>query len=123
MSMSPSLAELLPKIKSLSYLFTDSEGTSVAHCLDLDLVATGENREVAERRLDNLVRAQIRTISERFNFADLNFSAPPDYWTKFWEGQEFKKARLELDVPPNFVLAVEQKVCVPVFMRAMPSAA
>jgi hypothetical protein len=118
-----SLGELLPKIKSLSYLFTDSNGASVAHCLDLDLVATGENREIAERRLDNLVRAQIRTISERFNFADLNFSAPPDYWTKFYDGQEFKKAKLELEVPPNFVLPVEQKVYVPVFMRAMPTAA
>lgn len=120
--MSMPLGELLPKISSLSYLFTDSEGTTVAHCLDLDLVATGEDRDIAERRLDTLVRAQIKTIVNRFTFADLNFAAPHEYWDRFYKGQEFKKAQLELDVPP-IVVDVEQKVYVPVFMRALAFAA
>jgi len=109
--------ELLHKISSLSYLFTDSQGATVAHCLELDLVAAGPDKEIAERRLNSLVRAQIKTVARRFNFADLNFSAPPEYWDRFYEGQEFKKAQLELEVPP-IVVAVEQKVAVPVFMRA-----
>lgn len=112
------LGELLPKIKSLSYLFTDSAGTTVAHCLELDLVATGKDRETAERRLGNLIKAQIKTIVNEFNFADLNFAAPPEYWARFYDGQEFKKAQLELEVPP-IIVAVEQKVHVPVFMRAL----
>lgn len=116
------LGELLPKISSLSYLFTDSAGTTVAHCLDLDLVATGPDRDVAEKRLDTLVRAQIKTIVNRLTFADLNFAAPHEYWEKFYEGEEFKKAHLELEVPP-IVIAVEQKVHVPVFMRARTLAA
>jgi hypothetical protein len=116
------LGEVLPKIKSLNYLFTDSRGVVVAHCLDLDLVATGKDRDTAEQRLDNLVRAQIKTIVTRMTFADLNFSAPKEYWDRFYEGEEFKKAQLELDVPP-IVVAVEQKVHVPVFMRALAVAA
>ena len=111
------LGELLPKISSLSYLFTEGGGTVVAHCLELDLVATGNDRDTAERRLDTLVRAQVRTIVQQFNFADLNFPAPQEYWNQFYEGKEFKKTKLELDVPP-LVVAVEQKVNVPVFMRA-----
>lgn len=114
---SSALSELLPKISSLSYLFAESEGVYVAHCLDLDLVATGGNCETAERRLDSLVRAQIRTVASCFNFADLNFKAPERYWDSFYNAKEFKKTKLELEVPP-IVVAVEQKVAIPVFMRS-----
>src|SRR6266849_4274448 len=100
--------ELLSKISSLSYLFREDAGVTIAHCLDLDLVATGENREIAERRLDTLVRAQIKMIVTKLNFADLNFAAPKEYWDQFYDAEEFKKARLELEVPPIFV-NVEQK--------------
>jgi hypothetical protein len=120
MSMTP--GEVLPKIKSLSYLFTQDGGITVAHCLNLDLVATGKDRDVAEQRLDALVRAQIRTIATRFTFTDLNFSAPQEYWDRFYEGQEFKKVQLELEVPP-IILDIEQKMYVPVFMRAIANAA
>lgn len=122
MSMPMPLGEVLPKIKSLSYLFTQDRGITVAHCLNLDLVATGKDRDVAEQRLDSLVRAQIRTIATRFTFADLNFSAPQEYWDRFYEGQEFKKVQLELEVPP-IIVDVEQKYHVPVFMRALATAA
>jgi hypothetical protein len=122
MSMPMPLGEVLPKIKSLSYLFTQDGGTTVAHCLNLDLVATGKDRDVAEQRLDALVRAQIRTIATRFTFADLNFSAPQEYWDRFYEGKEFKKVQLELEVPP-IIVDVEQKLHVPVFMRALANAA
>lgn len=110
------LGELLPKINSLSYLFTESGGMNVAHCLELDLVATATDRDTAEQRLDTLVRCQIKMVANRFNLADLNFSAPQEYWDRFYDAQEFKKAKLELEVPP-IVVAVEQKVAVPVFMR------
>lgn len=109
--------DLLPKIRQLSYLFTDDD-VCIAHCLELDLVATGQTRAVAEKRLDTLVRAQIRMIVAKLNFADLSFAAPQEYWDRFYEGQEFRKAQLELEVPPIFV-AVEQKVHVPVYMRAL----
>jgi hypothetical protein len=111
------LTDLVPKINSLSYLFNESGGVTVAHCLELDLVATGKDCDTAERRLDVLVRAQVRMIVANLNFAELNFSAPQEYWTEFYEGQEFKKVQLELEVPP-IVVSVEQKVAVPVFMRA-----
>jgi hypothetical protein len=113
--------ELFSKISSLSYLFRESEGVTVAQCLDLDLVATGSDRDTAERRLDTLVRAQIKMIVTKLNFADLNFAAPKEYWDQFFEAEEFKKARLELEVPPIFV-NVEQKFLVPVFMRAAVAA-
>lgn len=111
--------ELLPKISSLSYLFRKDGGVTVAHCLDLDIVATGNDCDTAERRLDALVRAQIKMVATKFNFADLNFAAPSEYWDQFYDAQEFKKARLELEIPP-IVVDVEQKVAVPVFMRATP---
>jgi len=120
--MSMNLGELLPKIRSLSYLFTDDPDATVAHCLELDLVATGANRDVAERRLDTLVRAQIKMIVTRLNFADLTFAAPQEYWDRFYEGEEFKKAQLELEVPP-IIVAVQQKVHIPVYMRARALAA
>jgi|SRR5271170_5841153 hypothetical protein len=110
--------EFLPKIRQLSYLFTDDADVCVAHCLELDLVATGQTRSSAERRLDALVRAQIKMIVAKLNFADLTFAAPQEYWDRFYQGQEFKKAQLELEVPP-IIVAVEHKVHVPVFMRAL----
>lgn len=115
------IGEILPKINSLSYLFSESGGATVGHCLELDLVAVGPNREVVEMRLDSLVRAQIKTIATQFNFADLSFSAPSEFWQQFYEGKEFRKTQLELEVPP-IVVAVEQKVAVPVFMRAYAAA-
>ena len=37
----------LPHLNLLHYLLSESEGKHIAHCLDLDLVATADTREKA----------------------------------------------------------------------------
>ena len=49
----------LTTITELHYLFDTSDGKIVAHCLDLDLMASGDTREEAQKRLTACVEQQI----------------------------------------------------------------
>ena len=64
----------------LHYLVAEKSNYGVAHCLDLDLVATAEEGiEEAIRRLDILVRVRF------FTGAFLK-EAPGEFWDRFQSG-------------------------------------
>jgi hypothetical protein len=96
-----------PILRGLSYLFSHEGKLRVAHCLDLDLVASGSTLEEAEDRLNTLVLVQIATAFKSGNWSQLKFTAPPEYWHSIETAQPLESGRLEVEVPP-VVLPVER---------------
>jgi hypothetical protein len=57
----------------------------VAHCLDLDIVATGPSREEAIEALVGAVEAQLSDAWKNGNVGHLFFPAPVEAWRKLAE--------------------------------------
>jgi len=55
----------------------------VAHCLDLDIVETGESVELAMSALAEAVGTQLWYAREHDNFLDLFHPAPREAWQRF----------------------------------------
>lgn len=108
--------QLMPKL--LNYLITESQGRTVAHCLDFDLVAVAGNIQKATHDLDELVRGQLRFIVKTLTLTDLNFRAPQVFWDSYFNGPEVAKTHLELDVPPIGLEVVHRTQKLPVLMRS-----
>lgn len=86
-------------LTALHYLFTPTGGKTVAHCLDLDLVTSGDTLDQAEDRLNAVVIAQIEGCYSSGNFAQLRFKAPAEYWQTLSDARELDKSHLEIEVP------------------------
>lgn len=97
-------------LTALHYLFShDKNGKVNAHCLDLDLVASGESIEKAEERLNAIVLAQIAACFQGGNLGQLRFKAPGEYWLKLPKARQLDKRLLEVEVPP-IVLPVNRSM-------------
>jgi len=114
----------LPQLVALHYLFTDKGDKTVAHCLDLDLVVVGKNREIAETRLNTVVRAQIAVAYRTGNPDLLFFHAPLEYWDAMETAENLPTTSLEIETPP-MVIPVRQKAMLkmPVFRAALAAVA
>ena len=58
------------------------DGSFLAHCLELDLVAEGSTSETAFSELLGLIDVQIRTCIDNDNLQNLFFPAPKEVWEK-----------------------------------------
>ena len=87
-----------PKLRVLHYLYSESHGRVVAHCLDLDIVATANKQAEALRRLNTLVKAHVELSLNKGNYAGLMTPAPPAYWTRFMNGAHTGTEVLTLEV-------------------------
>ena len=104
-----------PILTALHYLFSHSARKVVAHCLDLDLVTSGESIEQAEERLNAVVLVQIGTCFTRGNFAQLCFKAPAECWQALSEAKELERVHLEVEVPPVVLPVRRCVVTLPVY--------
>ena len=113
-------------MEELHYLFIEKHDRTVAHCLELDLVAVGEDTTVAERRLNAVVSTQITRAYSSANFEALFFRAPDDLWDAMKRAEKLPKKFLKLETTPPTVLPVEQRKLpfkLPVFRAVAPAAA
>jgi hypothetical protein len=101
------------QLKSLTYLFSHEGDRVVAHCLDLDIVTSGGDRDEAEHSLDALVQFQITTCFIAGNFPQLETKAPIEYWQSLTSAKRLENKDLEIEVPP-VVLPVTRKIALPV---------
>ena len=72
----------------LDVLVEQVEGEYVAHCLQLDLVATATTETAAIEDVLNLVRAQLDFAKEHGNALYAIKPAPPEAWLKLWRVYE-----------------------------------
>jgi hypothetical protein len=96
-----------PILTSLNYLFSHEGGRAVAHCLELDIVASGPDRAQAEDSLDALVLVQIASCFRNGNWTQLKVKAPFEFWQAIEDAKSLEKRHLEVEVPP-IVLPVER---------------
>ncbi len=82
----------------LHYLVHEADGEKVAHCLDMDLVASGVTAGEATERLNDVVRFQVNYALKNGTQASLRSKAPARYWEMFSEASEknTKSYRLQL---------------------------
>jgi hypothetical protein len=93
----------LPHLGLLHYLLSESDGEHVAHCLDLDLVAVGDNSQKAAEKLDTLVKAHIELALATGQYANLVTRAPQSFWNQFADGKPIKlePSRLHIRIPES----------------------
>ena len=96
---------------TFSILIRETEEGYVAHCLELDLVSTGDSLESVESDMFDLIVAQVRYAFANDNLDFLYHSAPQEVWREFYacpeqvtERREISKSeegeRLDRFVPP-----------------------
>ena len=69
------------------------EGEYMAHCLQLDIVATGPTEDSAVSDLMDLVRAQFDFAVQHDNLDNLLKPAPPEVWAKLARYYSAEKTR------------------------------
>jgi hypothetical protein len=75
---------MFPQFKVLNYLFSiNSRNKTIAHCLNFDIVATADDMEEAERRLDLLVRFHIESFIKSRGATGLSGPAPQEFFTAY----------------------------------------
>ena len=116
----------LRSLKELHYLFIEKNDRTVAHCLELDLVAVGSDKRSAEVRLNAVVSAQLIEAYSSGNFDALFFRAPEELWHALGKAEKLRKKFLKLKTAPPTVLPVEQRLLsleLPVYRAVAPQAA
>ena len=71
----------------------------VAHCLELDLVATADSLEAVKADILDVIIAQIQYAFANDNLEYLYHSAPPEVWREFYACREQETERYQ--VPSN----------------------
>jgi len=92
------------KFRILHYFFSvNARNKTIAHCLDFDLVTSGDSIEDAERRLDTLVKFQIETFIKSNGHTRLGGQAPKQFWSSYTDclrhGGALPSTTLRIDVP------------------------
>lgn len=80
----------------------------VAHCMELDIIATGSSVDEVSQDMIDLIIAQLKYAFSNDNLDHLYRPAPPEVWEEFYrckEALEEKKIPLSLqeDSPKTFV--------------------
>jgi hypothetical protein len=70
----------------------------VAHCLELDVVATADSMAEAQNDLIDLIKAQVEYAFSNSNLDYLYRPAPAEVWKEFYACRESVKARFQLQL-------------------------
>ncbi len=68
----------------------------VAHCLELDLVATADTLDAVKADILDVIIAQFQYASANDNLEYLYHSAPPEVWREFYECREQETERYQV---------------------------
>jgi len=101
-------------------LVKEEDNLYVAHCLELDIVATGETPDEARREIVALVCAQVDYAFSNDNIDNLYHPAPREVWKEFFECNDRNETRYKLEgafnktkkffVPPWIIANTCQKI-------------
>lgn len=114
----------LPHFDLLHYLLSESGGEYIAHCLDLDLVATADTPQQAAQKLDRLVKATIEFSLGTQNFENLATRAPQQFWNEFASGTtvELEPKTLQIKVPASVQVVPLAESSLPILARVAHAA-
>ncbi len=97
---------------SFNILLKQENEIWIAHCLELDIVATADSLEQAKNDLFDLIKAQLDYALENDNMAYFYHAAPREIWKEFFSCQKQELFSCVLGTPedresigPNRILA------------------
>lgn len=94
------------RILYLDVLITQEEGQFVAHCLQLDLVATAKSYEEVRKDIIDIIKTYLEYAYEYDKRDNLFVPAPPKAWEKFFDskskGVEICLDRIKLSGQPHY---------------------
>lgn len=76
-------------------------GIFIAHCLELDIVATGGSLDQVEKDLLDLVSAQVDYAFTHDNLEYLYHPAPREIWKEFYSGKAYIEKRSKIESLPK----------------------
>ena len=68
----------------------------IAHCLELDIVATSDSLADLRKDMDDLIIAQIDYAFSNNNLDNLYCPAPPEIWKEFYSCKNSQKTKIEI---------------------------
>ena len=73
----------------------------IAHCLELDIVATAKDVDKATEEILGLIRAQVGYAFAHNNLAYLYRPAPPETWEEFYACKKQIEQKIEMKSSPS----------------------
>lgn len=68
----------------------------VAHCLELDIVATGQDSDQVQKEILDLIKAQVSYAFAHNNLDYLYHPAPQSVWEEFYKCKEMMESSQEI---------------------------
>ena len=95
---------MLQRFGVLNYLFSvNARKKTIAHCLNFNIVASADDHDEAERRLDVLVRMHIENFIKSQGVSGLTGPAPKEYFDRYTyslrHGGALPSSTLRINVP------------------------
>ncbi len=82
---------------TVNVLIKKEDDLWIAHCLELDIVATGTSSAEAAREIKDLIKAQISYAFANDNLNNLFKPAPSEVWREFYECKQAVENQLKID--------------------------
>jgi len=94
----------MPKTTSMVFnILAKKEGkTWIAHCLELDIVATAKSLETVKGEIKDLILAQVDYAFSNDNLENLYRPAPAEAWKEFYQCQSKKQVEDKLTIKSAF---------------------
>ncbi|SPD72461.1 conserved hypothetical protein [uncultured Desulfobacterium sp.] len=71
-------------------------GEWIAHCLELDIVATAESLPKLEKDMFDLITTQVDYAFTNNNLSNLYHPAPPEVWKEFYACKNHEEKEIEI---------------------------
>ena len=84
---------------TVNVLMKKEKDVFVAHCLELDIVTTGNSYAHVERDIISLIKAQVSYAFANNNLDNLYHPAPPEVWKEFFTCKEQIEQRHRVSPP------------------------
>ncbi|MGB5157136.1 type II toxin-antitoxin system HicB family antitoxin [Desulfobacterium sp. N47] len=82
---------------SVNILVKKENDLFVAHCLELDIVATGKTIAEAQNEIISLISAQIEYAFANNNLEHLYHPAPPEIWNEFFSCKKQTESKYKIE--------------------------
>jgi len=82
---------------TFNILIKEEGGMYVAHCLELDIVATANTLKQVQSDIRDLIKAQVDYAFAHENLDNLYHPAPPEVWKEFYECKIQQESRHRIE--------------------------
>jgi len=86
---------------TFNILIKKVDGMFIAHCLELDIVSTGDNLSQVRKDIMDLVNAQVSYAFANDNLDYLYHSAPQEAWEEFFKCKKYIEAKNKIETVKN----------------------